>query len=77
MHELYEEIHKYDNVDFNNYIYDVTEIPEYIKYKIKGITVKDGVTEIGAYAFENCINLKSITIPNGVIEIRDGAFYYL
>ena len=33
LHELYEEIHKYDNVDFNNYIYDGSEIPKDIKYR--------------------------------------------
>ncbi|MBQ2989293.1 MAG: leucine-rich repeat protein [Clostridia bacterium] len=34
------------------------------------------VTGIGAYAFGHCINLNSITIPEGVTEIAEGAFIY-
>lgn len=40
--------------------------------------VMDGqtITSIAENAFYNCTNLKSITIPNGVIEIGKGAFAY-
>ena len=34
------------------------------------------VTKIEAYAFDSCIGLTSITIPNSVIEIDNWAFYY-
>ena len=34
------------------------------------------VTAIGEKAFQNCINLKSVTIPNGVTSIGENAFYY-
>jgi hypothetical protein len=40
--------------------------------KINGLPV----TGIGAYAFDGCINLTSITIGNGVTSIGEGAFYY-
>ncbi len=33
------------------------------------------VTAIGEQAFFQCQNLRSVTIPEGIIEIRDGAFY--
>lgn len=41
---------------------------------IKLITIKDGITHIGNYAFEDCIQLTSIAIPNTVISIGDRAF---
>ena len=34
------------------------------------------VTSIGEYAFQNCTNLTSITIPEGVTSIGSSAFYY-
>lgn len=39
------------------------------------ITVPDGVTRIGSWAFENCSALTSITIPDGVTSIGYLAFY--
>ena len=43
----------------------------YIKY----VTIEDGVTSIGDYAFHNCESLTSITIPNSVTSIGNYAFY--
>lgn len=34
-----------------------------------------GVTSIGGKAFADCINLKSIIIPEGLRSIGDSAFY--
>lgn len=34
-----------------------------------------GVTGIGAYAFADCVNLTSVTIPGSVTRIGSGAFY--
>ena len=34
------------------------------------------LTSIGAYAFNDCSNLTSVTIPNGVTSIGEYAFYY-
>ena len=40
------------------------------------IPVDGSVVVIGPYAFSNCGNLTSITIPDGVTSISDYAFYY-
>ena len=41
---------------------------------IKRIIIDDGVTTIGEFAFRDCSNLTSVTIPNSVTEIRGHAF---
>merc|ERR1711871_1420500 len=38
------------------------------------VTVPDGVTSIGDYAFYLCWRLTSVTIPDSVTSIGDGAF---
>jgi hypothetical protein len=49
--------------------------PWYIsRNSIKEICLEDGVQSIGDYAFFDCINLKSITIPQSVISIGNNAF---
>ena len=40
----------------------------------KNTIIPDGVTRIGRYAFADCPDLTSITIPEGVISIDDRAF---
>ena len=39
------------------------------------LVIPDGVTSIGASAFEGCSSLTSITIPDSVTKIGDDAFY--
>ena len=43
--------------------------------EIKSVTISEGVTSIGNYAFYECANLTSITIPSSVITIGNQAFY--
>ena len=42
--------------------------------EITTIIINEGVTSIGAFAFLNCSNLISVTIPESVTIIVDGAF---
>ena len=41
---------------------------------IKKVTVSDGVSAIGKYAFEACGQMKSITLPASIRTLGDGAF---
>lgn len=41
---------------------------------IKSVTIEDGVTSIGAYAFSACPNLMSVSISNSVTSIERFAF---
>ncbi|MGN1026777.1 MAG: leucine-rich repeat domain-containing protein [Faecousia sp.] len=41
---------------------------------IVSVVIKDGVTNIGYRAFEDCTKLASAILPNGITEIRDWAF---
>ncbi len=42
---------------------------------VQKIIIKDGIKNIGSYAFYPCYSLKSITIPNSVTSIGDYAFW--
>lgn len=43
--------------------------------QISSIIIKDGITEIGSYAFSDCHNVTSITLPDTLETIRYNAFY--
>ena len=54
------------------------DIQPWAKY-IEGIhyvIIEDGITHIGDGAFNECINLITVTIPNSVTSIGEGAFYH-
>ena len=58
----------------NNYS-STGEVPWYgYETSIKTVTIKEGVTSIGDYAFWGCSNLTSIDIPKGVESIGKYAF---
>ena len=42
---------------------------------ITSIVIEDGVTTIGTYAFSNCKNAQSVTIPRTLSVIHERAFY--
>jgi uncharacterized repeat protein (TIGR02543 family) len=44
--------------------------------KLEKITLPEGITSIGAYAFGGCSSLKEITIPDNVTSIGASAFNY-
>lgn len=44
-------------------------------YSLTHIELPEGLKTIGSYAFDECINLSSVTIPNSVTSIEDGVFY--
>lgn len=43
---------------------------------IKKVIIQPGVENIGDYAFDGCVNLKSITIPDSVLSIGNSVFTY-
>lgn len=75
---VYVTYHDYTNI-YSNYYYNYyynsctanVVIPESVTYN--GTTYS--VTSIDSHAFEDCTNLKSVTIPNSVTSIGNNAFY--
>lgn len=61
---------------FNNR--PVTKIAEngFYHHQAKTITIANGITSIGDYAFSDCRSLTSIVIPNSVTSIGDMVFFY-
>ncbi|MBQ3150551.1 MAG: leucine-rich repeat domain-containing protein, partial [Clostridia bacterium] len=54
---------------------DYSSVPWYsYRSYIKSITIGDGVTSIGDYAFRHCDSLTSVTIPDSVTSIGNYAF---
>ena len=68
--------------DGSLYIYGTGAMPDYefgtlwesYSESIETVTISDGVTSIGDYAFYRCTNLASVNIPSGVTSIGKGAF---
>ena len=53
-----------------------TEVPWYeYRTAIKSLSLPNGLTSIGNYAFSGCASLTSVTIPNSVTSIGESAFY--
>lgn len=47
----------------------------FAKGTFSSVSIPDGVTEIGVGAFDGCKNLQSVTLPSGLTEIPEDAFY--
>lgn len=65
------------NGEMANYI--ASALPDwYSVYRnlITSVVIEEGVTKIGKFAFYQCENLMTITIPSTLTEIRDSAFDY-
>ena len=45
------------------------------KDSIKKVTIPEGITSIGSYAFFNCHTIESVVIPDSVTSIGEYAFY--
>lgn len=45
------------------------------KEDLKVVEIPDGVSEIGIFAFADCVNLEMVTLSDGIKEIEMGAFY--
>ena len=55
--------------------YSSTTMPWYTRRNdVKQVFINPGVTNIGQYAFYNCINLTSVSIPSSVTTIKPYAF---
>ncbi len=60
---------------YNYNVWDNNYAPWYsYRSLIKKITIGNGVTSIGNYAFEDCTSLTSVTISDSVTDIGDSAF---
>lgn len=61
--------------DMTNYT-DASAVPWFsLRSIITKVTFRGNITNIGAYAFDYCVNLTSISIPDSVISIGAYSFY--
>ena len=62
-------------VSGNGYIYgDLLRGPFCEKSLIKKAVIEQGVTDLGAYTFQDCENLTSVSLPNGITTIDNYVF---
>lgn len=59
------------------YDYTFESLPEFADYDIESITVSDGITVLGDYAFCTTIAYSSITLGKDIEEIGEKAFGYI
>jgi len=54
-----------------------SEVPwSWYESKIRSVTIRNGVVNIGSYAFCNCKSIASVTIPNSITTIGSQTFAY-
>lgn len=68
-----ENVKDYVTIDDCIYSADKTTL-YYVPMDKTEVTIPEGVTTIGKYAFYNCTELRTITIPNSVTVIENSAF---
>ena len=56
------------------YDYEEGTSPFYTNLDIVSVIIEEGVTEIGEYLFDNCLNLKNVTFPKSLEKINTCAF---
>ncbi|MBQ4628264.1 MAG: leucine-rich repeat protein [Clostridia bacterium] len=73
----------YDFLDGVLHIYGIGPMKDFkegespwanLSSEVEEIVIREGITNIGAYAFYNCYNLRSISIPDSVTSIGYRAF---
>lgn len=74
-----EDIYSWLNIEFgsttSNPLRSTSDKTLYVSNNvIDALIIPEGITSIKAYAFWNCINITSVTIPESVKEIQNGAF---
>lgn len=56
--------------------YELAQAPwDAYKYSITSVSIAEGVTSIGTYAFYYCTSMNSISLPNSLTSIGNSAFY--
>lgn len=67
-----------ESVSYDGETYDVTTIAEKAFYysTLSSVSIGDGVTSIGDFAFYSCPNLVDVAIGNGVTSIGTSAFHW-
>ena len=56
--------------------YELAQAPwDAYKYSITSVSIAEGVTSIGTYAFYYCTSMTSISLPNSLTSIGNFAFY--
>lgn len=60
-----------DGIMYNR---ELTKIIQVVDKNITFAHIPDGVMEIGAFTFDECMNLKEVIIPNSVTDIGSSAF---
>ena len=65
-------------IDFADYLANPLSLAYHLYMngtEVTDLVIPDGVTKIGAYAFDNARSLTSVTIPSSVAEVGESAFY--
>ena len=47
---------------------------DHLRSQITTVVVEEGIQDVGAYTFQDCLNLKTVYLPSTVVKIGDYAF---